>query len=133
MTYVLHHSQCSSPIQTLPVELLSHIFTLAVLEMDDQGFPIVDAETIKVPSIISRVDHHWRNVAFETPNLWTNICVSGALIERQGGYLNTMHISTHLALSRNHPIDILIDARDEQWDFQEPEYVSFPKGHVEVF
>ncbi|KAG5733117.1 hypothetical protein E4T56_gene19871 [Termitomyces sp. T112] len=90
---------------------------------EDQGFPIIDAETIKIPLVISRVNHHWRNVTHETPYLWTSLCVTGALIQSkagQGGDLDTTHISTYLTLSQNHPLDIFIDARDERWDFQEP-------------
>ncbi|KAG6888590.1 hypothetical protein C0995_007109 [Termitomyces sp. Mi166 len=124
MVYTFPDPRCFPLIQMLPVELLSYIFTIATHEVDeDKGFPIIDSETIKTPLILSRVNHHWRNVAHETPSLWSSICVTGALVH--GGQLNTTHLSTYLALSQNHPLDVLIDARDEQWDFQEPGVEDF--------
>ncbi|KAG6844763.1 hypothetical protein H0H87_003986 [Tephrocybe sp. NHM501043] len=124
-----------SPIQRLPVELLSYIFTLGTLSLEgdeDPSVPSIDIETIKTPLAFSRVNHHWRNVAHKTPSLWTSICVTAGLVGPGNGWghpsdatrFNARHLDTYLALSRNYPLDILIDARDQDWDFSEPEISS---------
>ncbi|KAH6879590.1 hypothetical protein BKA70DRAFT_1475013 [Coprinopsis sp. MPI-PUGE-AT-0042] len=41
--------------------------------------------------------------------------------------LDVRHITSYLALSRQYPLDILIDARDYEWDFLEDD-VSIPGG-----
>ncbi|KAG6867955.1 hypothetical protein C0993_009140 [Termitomyces sp. T159_Od127] len=125
MAYIFSDLRRSSPISTLPFELLSYIFRLATHEAnEDERYPVIDAETIKMPVILSRVSHFWRNVVQTTPSLWTSICVTGALVEDRigrGSQLNDAHLLTSLRLSQHQSLDILIDARDEQWNFQEPE------------
>ncbi|RDB16621.1 hypothetical protein Hypma_002860 [Hypsizygus marmoreus] len=134
----------TSPIQRLPVELLSYIFALGThgVGLEDtpeagEHTPQFTTENIKTPLIIASVNHHWRNIAHNTPSLWTSICVTVELIEadpddemgslgvdRKLPTLNTNHLTSYLALSRNYPLDILIDARDQDWDFSEPEIPS---------
>ncbi|KAK2467634.1 hypothetical protein APHAL10511_000489 [Amanita phalloides] len=82
-------------LAALPVELLSCVFTLS----DD-------------PHILACVCKHWLRVARNTPRLWTRICVTT---------LDMRHAVASLALSKKYPLDILIDARDDEWDFSEPE------------
>ncbi|KAG5636606.1 hypothetical protein H0H81_007431 [Sphagnurus paluster] len=127
MTYHRLDARFASPIQKLPVELLSHIFALATHDIDqeyDGPCPPFDHETVKFPVVLSMVNRHWRNVARATASLWTSICVTPALFdddENDGTgsprTLNTKHISSYLALSRKYPLDILIDARDSNWNF----------------
>ncbi|GLB40904.1 hypothetical protein LshimejAT787_0901190 [Lyophyllum shimeji] len=125
----------SSPIQRLPVELLSYIFSLGTHSVDDDedpACPAFDAETIKTPLILSQVNRQWRNIARNTPSLWTSICVTAALVDVGDGVapplnsprLHASHLTTYLSLSRKSPLDILIDARDQDWDFSEPEIPS---------
>lgn len=134
MAYRPLNIRCTSAIQRLPVELLSYIFTLGTHSLDedeDTSCPSFDAETIKTPLILSQVNHHWRNIARNTPSLWTSICVTAELInasdglepQRKQSHLDASHLTTYLSLSRNYPLDILIDARDQDWDFSEPECV----------
>ncbi|KAG6909760.1 hypothetical protein DXG01_015476 [Tephrocybe rancida] len=126
---------CPSPIQKLPVELLSYILAIGAhgVENDDySSVPSIDAETIKTPLAFSGVSHHWRSVAHKTPSLWTSICITAGLIDPGAGQgqpkaaarFNASHLETYLALSRNYPLNILIDARDQDWDFSEPEIPS---------
>ncbi|KAF5370927.1 hypothetical protein D9615_009817 [Tricholomella constricta] len=135
MVHCLRDTRRLSPIQRLPVELLSYIFALGthnVVNDDDASCPPFNAETIKTPLILSRVNHHWRNVARNTPSLWTSICVTAELVDDGDGLdppknrpqLNANHLTTYLSLSRNYPLDILVDARDQDWDFSEPEIPS---------
>jgi len=132
----------SSPISSLPVELLSEIFSLCVLSADDQerktdgseySPPAITSESIRIPLVLSSVNRRWREVALNQSSLWSNICVTAELLDdlfdhRGSGYsksakLNPTHITTYLTRSRHHPIHILIDGRDPDWDFSEPECV----------
>lgn len=129
----------SSPISKLPVELLSYIFALGthssadVPDSDEAGRnPLFDSESVKVPLALAGVSRHWRRVAHNTPGLWTSLCITVEMVKRlseddddAASLLNTAHLTSYLALSRNYPLDILVDARDQDWDFFEPEYVFF--------
>ena len=139
--------QCSSPINNLPIELLSYIFALSTYPTTS-GFlgpateeyrpPTITTESVQVPLILSSVSRLWRQVALGTPHLWSSLCITVELVENfycnerdQSGFtnnstssqLNTSHITSYLALSRKYPLNILIDARDENWNF-EPECVT---------
>ena len=135
----------TSPINNLPVELLSYIFSLSTHPTtgefsEEHSPPAITTETVQVPLILSSVSRLWRQVALGTPNLWSNLCITSELIQNfyyiQRGprgftkksisrQLNTSHITSYLALSRKYPLNILIDARDENWNF-EPECVISP-------
>jgi len=128
-----------SPISRLPVELLSCIFMLSSEPDTDECLPF-DSSTVRTPLILSRVCKHWRDVARSTPRLWARICITSDLSEDDGSpdppsHVNMRHINTCLSLSRNCPLDILIDARDEDWDFSEPEImpVEFDSTHDPSF
>ncbi|KAH7925263.1 hypothetical protein BV22DRAFT_1065321 [Leucogyrophana mollusca] len=130
-----------TPINRLPVELLSYIFTLTT-----HGFPgshqdssdrhdlLFDPESVIVPSVISAVSRHWRNIALSTPAIWTSLCMTLANVigfkspsGAESSYLDAQRLAAHLIRSRNSPLDILIDARDPDWDFTEsPD--DFPPG-----
>jgi hypothetical protein len=133
----------TAPIHSLPVELLSYILTLSAhspFVADDEAadsspsdFPF-DPANMLTTLAVSAVSRHWRDVALETPGLWTDICVSTELPDdddeesrqlRNTMKPNTNRIATYLARSRNAPIDILISARDPDWDFSETECVIF--------
>jgi hypothetical protein len=133
----------ATPIHSLPIELLSYIFTLSThtsfAEEDDAAepnptdFPF-DPANMLTTLAISTVSRYWRDVALSTPTLWTDICVSTELPddddEESRQMRNTMkpnsyRIATYLARSGNAPIDILISARDPEWDFSETECVHF--------
>ena len=119
-----------APVENLPVELLSYIFSLATQETD--GSLPFTTESINNPLIISSVNRHWRHIALNTPSLWTSLCVTAEMVHAQEdhefsllttGIFDTGHLTTFIERSRNYPLDILIDARDQDWDFSEPEYV----------
>lgn len=128
----------SSPISKLPVELLSYIFVLGthssadVPSSDEAGRnPLFNTESVKVPLAFAGVSRHWGRVARNTPGLWTSLCITVEMVKRlseddddASSLLNTAHLTSYLALSRNYPLDILIDARDQDWDFFEPEIPS---------
>ncbi|KIM80219.1 hypothetical protein PILCRDRAFT_822741 [Piloderma croceum F 1598] len=135
----------AAPIHRLPVELLSYIFTLSahtsfvvdddVAEPSPSDFPF-DPANMLTTIAISTVSRYWRDVALSTPALWTDICVSTELPddddEESRQLRNTMkpnadRIATYLARSGNAPIDILISARDPDWDFSETEVSADPQ------
>ncbi|KAF8875787.1 hypothetical protein BD779DRAFT_1562663, partial [Infundibulicybe gibba] len=135
-----------SPVNSLPVELLSYIFALsthctteAPSPDDSQSQPAFTTESVKVPLILSTVSHHWRRVALNTPALWTSLCVSAEMLTTDiagTSHLDTRHLSSYLALSRKYPLDIIIDARDPDWDFCEfgvTEYLGTSKSPNTLF
>ncbi|KAF8329250.1 hypothetical protein F5887DRAFT_1163467 [Amanita rubescens] len=118
----------------LPVELLSYIFLFSA-EPDNVANPAAPfcSATVKTPLVLSSVSKHWRDVARNTPRLWTRICVTQELLVSKPAFnrriaIDTTHIRTCLALSRKCPLDILIDARDDEWDFTEPEIMPVDPG-----
>jgi hypothetical protein len=151
-----NHPCHPSPINNLPIELLSYIFSLSTYpttgclfpgpsekEEEDCGSrpPTITTESVQVPLVLSSVSRLWRQVALGTPRLWSSLCITVELIQdfyhcnergdsrgftkRPTRQLNTSHITSYLALSRKYPLNILIDARDENWNF-EPECVVIP-------
>ncbi|KAF9481769.1 hypothetical protein BDN70DRAFT_784039, partial [Pholiota conissans] len=122
----------SSPISRLPSELLSEIFLLCSLtvglteaDMDDENSPLtVNPSGLDFTLCLSTVSRRWRNIINNQANLWSNIYITqNLLVESQ---LNTKQISTCLERSRRHPLNILIDARDPDWNWMEEGCVPFP-------
>ncbi|KAF6742568.1 hypothetical protein DFP72DRAFT_860346 [Ephemerocybe angulata] len=123
------------PIDTLPVELLSYIFTLGTHSPfepsqsngfgdEPEGIPAFNSENVKTPLVLASVSRYWRRVVLNTPSLWTSLCITLEMVQPSEGSsapstFDTTHITSYLTLSRRYPIDILIDARDPDWDFQE--------------
>ena len=128
----------SSPVHKLPVELLSHIFDLTTHAQqlpereqgeEDQTFgygPGFDTESVQAPLLLSAVCQHWRKIALSTPSLWTSLCITPELFQHYddgSSSLNFTPIAAYLQRSRRYPLNILIDARDQSWDFSEAGYV----------
>ncbi|PPQ75825.1 hypothetical protein CVT24_002691 [Panaeolus cyanescens] len=120
----------SAPINRLPTELLSYIFTLSTQVASepssgtDQNTPDITPESVRVPLVISSVCRRWRAVSLSQSSLWAKICVSADLVDHTLSWKPTIdprHIVSYLARSRSYPLDILIDARDPEWDFEESE------------
>ncbi|KAJ7888487.1 hypothetical protein B0H13DRAFT_2666387 [Mycena leptocephala] len=109
-------------------DLLAYIFVLGTHEpinpppeqQDDDCQPF-DSESVKTPLVYASVSRHWREVALNTPALYTSLCITPELFREVGEkeVLDTTGISSYLALSRNYLVDILIDARDQQWNFED--------------
>ncbi|KIK63425.1 hypothetical protein GYMLUDRAFT_41105 [Collybiopsis luxurians FD-317 M1] len=125
-----------TPIHTLPVELLSYIFVLGTHsppelltdEKEQQELLPFNTESVKTPLIFSAVCRRWREVAQNSPSLWTSICVTAGSVEEssedQTKRLNLSHITSYLSFSKRYPLNILLDTRDIDWDFCEPEIFS---------
>ncbi|KAJ6564616.1 hypothetical protein B0H19DRAFT_80918 [Mycena capillaripes] len=119
------------PINSLPVELLAYIFVLGTHEPinpsnSDDDCQLFNSESVKAPLIYASVSRHWRDVALNTPALYTSLCITPELFRQVGTkeILDTTGIASYLALSRNYLVDILIDARDQEWDFDDDAWFS---------
>ncbi|KAF7377419.1 F-box domain-containing protein [Mycena sanguinolenta] len=128
----------SSPINSLPVELLSYIFYLGTHESldsdrDDDECQPFNSDSVKTPLVYASVSRHWRRVALSTPGLFTSLCITPALFRQNGTeeVLDMTGISAYLTLSRNCLVDILIDARDQEWDFED-DGAWFSAEHMSV-
>ncbi|KAF7303897.1 F-box domain-containing protein [Mycena indigotica] len=110
----------SAPILALPVELLSHIFVLATHDTEtvDDDCPSFNSTSVLAPLDYGLVCKLWRYIALNTPALYTSICITPELLHESDS-LDLRGIATYLKLSRNYPLDILIDARDQDWDFDD--------------
>ncbi|KAH9913380.1 hypothetical protein B0H21DRAFT_703965 [Amylocystis lapponica] len=128
-----------SPINRLPVELLSYIFTIGAHVHDTDGAVLrprlYDSRheispclsySPSFPYLVASVSTHWRQIALTTPQLWSKICltvqdVAGDLsFESDDSHsLGYWALYRHLSRSSGYPLDILIDARDPDWDFSE--------------
>lgn len=114
-----------SCIDALPVELLSFIFVLAThTYTDPQNTVPFTSESVKIPLILSAVNRHWRFVALDTAALWTSLCATLGSIGTDSLFDASLLV-LYISRSRHAPLDVLIDARDQEWDFSEPECV-FP-------
>ncbi|KAK7047181.1 hypothetical protein VNI00_006847 [Paramarasmius palmivorus] len=69
---------------------------------------------MSTPLTISHVCTRWRKVAISTGSLWTKLAI---FLEVEAPQL--IQISTWLRRSKNHPLEILLDMRYEEWDWDE--------------
>ncbi|KAF8176364.1 hypothetical protein K438DRAFT_1939381 [Mycena galopus ATCC 62051] len=130
----------SAPINSLPVELLAYIFHLGTHEplrndnrdRDDDDCQPFNADSVKAPLVYTSVSWHWRRVALSTPSLFTSLCITPALFHQVGTeeVLDTTGIASYLSLSQNCLVDILIDARDQEWDFEDDDGGWFSAEHM---
>lgn len=127
----------TAPIYVLPVEIMAYIFDLSVhsASFSDEEEPLgsdypFDPANMMTTLVLSSVSQFWRAITMSTPSLWTDMCISTELPEdddeeslqmRNAMKPNARRIATYLARSGNWPIDILISARDTNWDFCETE------------
>ncbi|KAJ7176850.1 hypothetical protein C8R46DRAFT_890100 [Mycena filopes] len=118
----------STSIHSLPVEILADIFVVGTHDLveftpgwqHDDKCQLFDTHSAKTPLVYSRVSRHWRSVALSTPALYTSLCITPELLREVGSseVLDMTGISSYLTLSQNHLLDISIDARDQNWDFE---------------
>ena len=105
-------------INQLPQKILSIIFRHSV-DLDN-GYPqlhslveqehgsyhdetsTITSEILAFELLISHVCRHWRNIALETPSLWTNISVTNTAC------LPYERVATYLERSKSLPLDICI-------------------------
>ena len=67
------------------------------------------------------MSRHWRSVALSTGQLWNKIPVTDEDTDDLNDLEGTSFNLARLFLSRSGtaPLDIMVDARDPEWDFSE--------------
>ncbi|KAF7312930.1 Fatty acid hydroxylase [Mycena kentingensis (nom. inval.)] len=103
--------QLRSPVDRLPPELLTTVFALTIEPRHH------DTLTTS-PTTLSHVCRRWRAVALGLGSLWTSVAIaypsdpSGAQFTR---------LLTYLSRTKGYKIDLMLDVRDPEWDFELPE------------
>ncbi|KII86278.1 hypothetical protein PLICRDRAFT_283838 [Plicaturopsis crispa FD-325 SS-3] len=108
-----------SPIQKLPIELISYIFSLTVHGNCQR------LDKIQHAIIISHVCARWRAVALSISHLWTTIVLTHPTTKVQ-----ISRTVTWLLRSRQSSLDIALDFRDPGWDWVETNH-SFQWQNME--
>lgn len=130
-------------INILPVEILSYIFMLATHSTTSstsnfkQRYEVpFSPDSVTMPTVLASVHRHWRDIALSTSALWSSLVMSLEQVVRVKAksdatdghahttFLDVQRLAAHIARSRNCPVDILIDTRDPDWDFEEDGYVA---------
>ncbi|OAX38608.1 hypothetical protein K503DRAFT_866034 [Rhizopogon vinicolor AM-OR11-026] len=127
-------------INVLPVEILSYIFTLAthstLSSTSDfkQRYQVpFSPDSVTMPTVLASVHRHWRHIALSTSTLWSSLVMSLEQVvhvkvgsdvgdeytPRHTTFLDVQRLAAHIARSQNSPVDILIDTRDPDWDFED--------------
>ncbi|KAF7343309.1 F-box domain-containing protein [Mycena venus] len=102
-------ASASCEVERLHNELLSTIFMFAVQQYNRE----TDSSTTS-PMTISHICHRWRQVALETGDLWSNIVLTFPPSNQQ-----LSRTQTWLLRSTTYPLEILLDFRDPDWDWDE--------------
>ncbi|KAJ6566800.1 hypothetical protein B0H19DRAFT_990553 [Mycena capillaripes] len=112
-----------SDIDRLPNELLSSIFTFAIEQHCHD-----ESNTLTIsPTTISHICHRWRQVALETGSLWANIVLTFPTSNEQ-----LTRALTWLSRSKTYRLDILLDFRDPDWDWEDEETHGFRWADMEA-
>ncbi|KAE9406651.1 hypothetical protein BT96DRAFT_203027 [Gymnopus androsaceus JB14] len=107
-------SQSRSGIHRLPDKILSSIFLNAINECDDS------AEVAFLPLTLSHTSSRWREVCVSTSFLWTSIYMSLPYRHNQSTIQNQLvYLRTWISRSDSSPLNIHLDFRDPEWDWNE--------------
>ncbi|KAF7320519.1 Fatty acid hydroxylase [Mycena chlorophos] len=93
-------------LDRLPNELFTAIFLFAIDH--DHDDPLTTT-----PTTLSHVCRRWRQIALDSGSLWTSLVFTYPTSPSQ-----ISRILTYLSRSKNYPLDILLDVRDEGWDLE---------------
>ncbi|KAK7042656.1 F-box domain-containing protein [Favolaschia claudopus] len=118
-------SHRGSEIDRLPNEILSPIFLLAVGQPQhwhDGSDPSITTS----PTTLSHICRRWRQVSLGTGSLWTQIVLTYPTSNEQ-----LTCALTWLSRSTTYPLDILLDFRDPDWDWEEETH-GFGWRHMEA-
>lgn len=106
-------------INSLPVELLSYIFTLATHDCDSEEGHAFSPESVTLLTVLVSVNSRWREIALSIPTLWSTLSIDLKALIRQHPN-NTFSFNQQpfdqilniITRSKHSSLDILIDARD---------------------
>ncbi|TDL22537.1 hypothetical protein BD410DRAFT_748247 [Rickenella mellea] len=102
---------------TLPPETVAHIFMVGTYTNRRR-------DTVSFPLLVSHVSSYWRRLALSTPALWTTVFMTDASISLISRTL------TWLSRSRPYPLQIYLDFRDTNWNWDEGNH-QFRWNHME--
>jgi hypothetical protein len=106
--FVLH------PLRTLPDECLSNIFLRSIAHLEDQDDELVGNALPQIltnnPWALTRVSRHWRDVAINTPKLWSNIVlfITDAAGKTRWEPSKLSAFNLMLTRSATHPLNVII-------------------------
>ncbi|KAK7007660.1 F-box domain-containing protein [Favolaschia claudopus] len=118
-------SHRGSEIDRLPNEILSPIFMLAVGQ-PQHWHDGSDPSSTTSPTTLSHICRRWRQVSLGTGSLWTQIVLTYPTSKEQ-----LTRALTWLSRSTTYPLDILLDFRDPDWDWEEETH-GFSWCHMEA-
>lgn len=110
-------------LDRLPNEIWSSIFHFAVHYINDDA-PEDESYPGMFPLTISHVCSRWRRLALSAGSLWTHIVLTfpHSRIQHSRAF-------TWLSRSATYPVDLLLDFRDPNWDWEEGSH-SFLEGDI---
>jgi hypothetical protein len=84
-----------APVMRLPPELLSKVFRTGILDSDEES-----SDPLLLPTVM-RVCKQWRNVAVNTPLLWSRIAI---------GPHDSLEVARRrLSRTKDAPLDVVLD------------------------
>ena len=95
-------------VYSLPDHILTDIFSALTFSSDESR--------LCAPETLSHVSSHWRAVALDASVLWTFIVVAFPVAAGQ-----IDRVKTGLSRSKDRPIDLHIDVRDQDWAWESDE------------
>ncbi|KAG2024051.1 hypothetical protein CC2G_001648 [Coprinopsis cinerea AmutBmut pab1-1] len=104
------------PMDQLPNEILAYIFALIILDPSENP-----AFVSKLGQVCSR----WRALVVSTASLWSRIVLAYPMNNPQ-----LVYAAIALERSAAHPLDILLDCRDPEWDWEEETH-NFQGTHMQ--
>jgi hypothetical protein len=101
------------PFRILPDECLSNIFSQCITAMegqDDDPFHVVPTPFENDPWALARTSRHWRDVALNTPEIWSNIVIIMTEEADQTFWepFDLSVLNLQLTRSATHPLDVVI-------------------------
>ncbi|KIK51210.1 hypothetical protein GYMLUDRAFT_116114, partial [Collybiopsis luxurians FD-317 M1] len=106
----------------LPNEIVSFIFLHAIRDYDHPS------EAAFFPLTISHTCSRWRRVSLSTSALWTSVKLSLPNSPEQLDYLQAW-----LVRSKSHPLNMLLDFRDEEWNWDEDDHLFIRDWADKIF
>ena len=101
-------SQQNAKVDALPEDILMNIFSVLTFSDDDSR--------LYAPNTLSHVSSHWRAVVLSASSLWSFIVVAFPFSAEQ-----LARATAGLSRSRDRPIDVHIDVRDPEWNWESDE------------
>jgi hypothetical protein len=99
------------PLRVLPDECLSNIFSQCVTPIEDHDDNFLRIVPPRInPWAVTLVSRHWRDVAFDTPEIWSNIVIFFTEPIDQVAWEPSVLSALNLFLTRSatHPLNVFI-------------------------